>query len=95
VDDGVDGVVNDAVNNGERIYLAATVREAKAVEEWLTAAGIDYAVEVEPCGRSFLFGSVRMGAAFYVDPSHASYCREHLAASGLRRVVEDVPPEDG
>jgi len=75
----------------ERIYVAISVREARAVEEWLTAAGIEFAVEVEPAGRSFLFGRVRMGAAFYVDAAQAAYCREHLPASGLRRVVEDAP----
>ena len=67
----------------ERIYIAAAVRVARRVEEWLTSAGVDYVVQVEPFARTFLFGTVRMGAVFYVTSERASYCREQLAACGL------------
>lgn len=71
----------------ERIYIAGSLRVALRVEEWLTTAGVDYAVQVEPYGRSLLFHSLRMGAAFYVMSGQADYCREQLLAAGLGRGV--------
>lgn len=67
----------------ERIYIAGSLRVALDVEEELTTAGVDYAVQVEPFGRSLLFGTLRMGAAFYVTAGQAAYCREQLMAAGL------------
>ena len=79
------------LSDPERIYIAGTLGLAKRVEEWLTMAGVEYAVKVEPFGRSLLFGSVRMGAAFYVTSAQASYCREQLTAGGLGGGVVDTP----
>lgn len=73
---------DEAIEDGERVYVAASLREARRVEEALTGHGIEYAVEVEELGRSTLFGSLRHGAAFYVRPSQAEYCRTMLAALG-------------
>jgi hypothetical protein len=79
----------------ERIYLASSVRVARQVEEWLTVAGVNYAVQVEPFGRSLLFGTLRMGAAFYVTAGQAVHCRERLIAGGLGGgVVEDEEVEE-
>lgn len=71
----------------ERIYIAGSLRVALDVEEWLTTAGVEYAVQVEPYGRSLLFNSLRMGAAFYVTSGQAAYCRERLTAAGFGRGV--------
>ena len=71
----------------ERIFIAASLRVARRVEEWLTSAGVDYAVQVEPIGRSVLFQAVRNGAAFYVTSAQAAYWREQLTAAGLNGVV--------
>jgi len=73
----------DDLRNPEGVFLADSLRVAKRVEEWLTTAGVEYAVDVVPIGRSLLFGTLRMGAAFYVAESHASYCRQQLTAVGL------------
>ena len=73
----------EALDDPERIYIAGTLRMALRVEEWLTTAGIEYAVQVEPYGRSLLFGRLRMGAAFYVTSGQAAYCREQLMAAGF------------
>lgn len=74
----------------EQIFIAGSVRVARRVEEWLTTAGVDYAVQVEPLGRSLLFNTLRMGAAFYVTSGQAAYCRQGLTAVGLGRgVVEE------
>jgi hypothetical protein len=73
----------DALDDPERIYIAGTLRTALRIEDWLTMAGVDYAVQVEPYGRSLLFGTLRMGAAFYVRSGQAAYCREQLMTAGL------------
>lgn len=77
----------ETLDDLERIYIAGSLRVALSVEEWLTTAGVDYAVQVEPYGRSLLFSSLRMGAAFYVTSGQAAYCRERLMAAGLGRGV--------
>ena len=76
----VDG---ETLDDPERIYIAGTLRMALRIEEWLTMAGVEYAVQVEPYGRSLLFGRLRMGAAFYVTSGQAAYCREQLMAAGF------------
>lgn len=73
----------ETLEDPERIYLAGTLRMALRIEDWLTTAGVDYAVQAEPYGRSLLFNSLRMGAAFYVRSGQAAYCREQLTAAGL------------
>jgi hypothetical protein len=65
-----------------RIYLAATVSEARRVEAVLDQLDVDYSVRVEPCGRT-LFGSTRQGAAFLVDAAKADACDEALERAGL------------
>ena len=72
-----------------RVYIAGTLAEAKGVEDLLTGNGVDYIVQVEPYRSSILFGP-RHGAAFYVTEVQATFCREHLIASGYERgVLED------
>lgn len=75
-------IEDDALPEGERVYAAVTLREARRIEETLTGHGIEYAVEVEELGRTPIFGSVRHGAVFYVRASQASFCRTLLAAIG-------------
>ena len=72
----------------ERIYIAGTLAEAKDVEALLTGNGVDYVVQVEPYRASILFGP-RNGAAFYVTAVQATFCREHLTASGFQRGLLD------
>lgn len=80
----------DDLRDPELIFISGSLRTAKRVEEWLTTAGVDYVVQVEPIGRSILFRTLRMGAAFYVTSAQASYCRHQLIAAGLGRgVVEE------
>lgn len=77
----------------EQIFIAGSLRIARRAEEWLTTAGVDYAVQVEEFGRSLLFGSVRMGAAFYVNATQAEHCRQQLTAAGLGAGVVEVEEE--
>ena len=77
----------DALRDPVNIYLAASLSVARAVEALLTSRGVDYAVQVEPLGRTTLFGSLRHGAAFYVSSGQASYCRSLLRETDLRRGI--------
>jgi hypothetical protein len=72
-----------------KIFLTPSLREALRVEEVLTAAGVDYVVRVEPCGRS-LFGSPRNGAVFFVSAGQAEYCRTRLTDAGMELGVIDA-----
>jgi hypothetical protein len=81
------------IRDPERIFVASSLRLALRVEEWLTTAGVDYAVEVESIGRSLLFRTERMGAVFYVNAGQASYCREQLTAAGFGRGVVKSEPD--
>jgi hypothetical protein len=65
-----------------RIFLAATVSEARRVEAVLDQIGVEYFVRVEPCGRT-LFGSTRQGAAFFIDVAKADFSEEALVRAGL------------
>jgi hypothetical protein len=77
--------------DAEQIFIAGSLRLARRAEEWLTTAGVDYAVTVEAYGRSFLFGTERMGAVFYVASTQAAYCRQQLTAAGLGSGVVNIP----
>lgn len=74
----------------EAVALARTLRQARTIEQLLTDAGVDYAVEVEEYGRSFLFGTPRHGAVFYVSSTQAAYCRTRLVDARLGKAVIDA-----
>ena len=76
----------------ERVFIARTVRRARKLEALLTESGVDYVVQVEPYGRSLLFGTIRHGAAFYVAAAHAPRCRELLLESGFAEGLVESDP---
>ncbi len=65
-----------------RVYLAASLREAQAVETALSAAEVDFAVEVEAFASPTALGSnaARKGAGFWVREADL-----HRAADALER----------
>jgi hypothetical protein len=65
-----------------RVFVAATMAEARQVEAFLTERDIDYVVQAEALSRT-LFGSPRYWAAFYVAEAHARACGAALTAAGL------------
>jgi hypothetical protein len=65
-----------------RVFIAATMAEARAAEALLTAGDIDYVVQAEPLGRT-LFGSPRNNAVFYVVPEQAALSVNLLLSGGL------------
>ena len=75
-----------------RVYLAVTLAEAQEVERALDAAGVDYAVEVEPFASPTALGSnaPRSGAGFWVaaaalDPAADALERAGRIAGLVRR----------
>jgi hypothetical protein len=52
----------------ELVFIAKRLREALNLEELLTGAGVDYAVETDEYHGGVVLKSVRMGAFFYVRP---------------------------
>lgn len=52
------------------LYVAKKLKEALALEDLLSAAGIDYLVEPDTYRGGIIFVSERVGAFFYVHPDH-------------------------
>jgi hypothetical protein len=78
----------------ERIFIARTLRQAQKAEALLTEAGLDYVVQVEAYARSFLFGTIRYGAAFYVAAGQTAHGRERLIGGGLGKGVIEIESPD-
>jgi hypothetical protein len=64
----------------ELIYIAKRLKDALRVEDLLTRAGIDYAVETDTYQGGVMFLTERTGAFFYVLPEVGERAREILAA---------------
>ncbi len=67
-----------------RVYLAASLAEAQAAERVLTAAGLEYAVEVEELASRTLFGlgSTRRGAGLWVRAELLDAAADALERAG-------------
>jgi hypothetical protein len=63
------------------LYIAKKLKEALQVEELLTAAGIDYAVEPDTYRGGLIFASERIGAFFYVSPDALGQARDVLVSN--------------
>jgi hypothetical protein len=66
------------------VYIARKLREALALEEVMTAAGVDYVVETGEYLGGFIFQSVRTGAFFYVHPDTEQAARELMVRHGYK-----------
>jgi hypothetical protein len=67
-----------------RVYLAASLAEAQAVERALEVAEVEFAVEVEELHTRNLFGlfSARRGAGFWVREPLAGGAADALERAG-------------
>lgn len=66
-----------------RVYLAAALAEARAVEAALDAAGVEFAVEVEAYGSSSLLANAaRSGAGFWVRAPELDRAADALERAG-------------
>ena len=66
------------------IYIAKKLREALALEDRLTAAGIDYAIEIDDYRGGFIFQTLRKGAFVYVLPADLDRARQLVLDAGLK-----------
>lgn len=66
----------------ELVYIAKKLREALPLEEALTAAGINYAIELDVYSGGLIFRTERTGAFFYVMPEMVEAAKQVLR--GLR-----------
>ncbi|MCL4851613.1 MAG: hypothetical protein KJZ78_09550 [Bryobacteraceae bacterium] len=64
------------------IYIARKLKEALALEEVLTSAGLDYLIETDTYVGGFVFRRERVGAFFYVAPAATRIAVELLARNG-------------
>ncbi len=67
-----------------RVYLAASLREAEEVEATLSAAGFEFAVEVEEFASPTALGSnaARRGAGFWVREALLGGAADALQRAG-------------
>jgi hypothetical protein len=66
-----------------RVYLAAALSEARAVEAALDAAEVEFAVEVESfASTSLLANAARSGAGFWVRAPELDRAADALASAG-------------
>src|SRR4051794_314982 len=66
------------------IYIAKKLKEALALEEVLTAAGIDYHVEPDTYRGGIIFAAERIGAFFYVNPEDMHRAHEVLRTNNYK-----------
>jgi hypothetical protein len=66
------------------IYIAKKLKDALALEQILTQAGLDYGVEADNYRGGFIFQSERIGAFFYVLEETAETARGLLTSNGYR-----------
>jgi hypothetical protein len=66
------------------IYVAKKLKEALALEQLLTEAGVDYLVEPDRYSGGIIFRSERVGAFFYVTPADETAARETMRNGGYK-----------
>jgi hypothetical protein len=66
-----------------RVYLAARLEEAQAVEQALDDAGLEYGAEAEDLTPPSAFRARRRGVGFWVDAPDADRGVEALERAGL------------
>jgi hypothetical protein len=72
-----------------RVYLAASLAEAQAIEGSLDGAGLEYAVEVERLADRTLLSASRSGAGFWVRADRLDAAADLLERAGhLRGLVQ-------
>jgi hypothetical protein len=66
------------------VFIAKKLREALALEEYLTAAAVDYYIEVDTYTGGVIFRSERAGAFFYVRETERDAVAELMRKSGYK-----------
>ncbi len=66
------------------VYIAKKLREALPLEEALSAAGIDYAIELDTYSGGLIFQTQRTGAFFFVLPEKVEAAKDILRGLKLK-----------
>ncbi len=66
------------------VYIAKKLREALPLEEALSSAGIDFAVELDTYRGGLIFQTERTGAFFFVLPEKVEAAKEVLRSLKLK-----------
>jgi len=66
------------------LYIAKKLKEALRLEELLTSAEIDYAVETDEYVGGVLFRAARVGAFFYVLPDALERAQTVMQEHGFK-----------
>ncbi len=66
------------------VYIAKKLKEALALEQLFTTAGLDYLVEPDRYSGGIIFRSERVGAFFYVAPEDEPAARQTMLDGGYR-----------
>jgi hypothetical protein len=66
------------------LYIAKKLKDALALEDLLTRAGIDYLVEPDTYRGGLIFVAERVGAFFYVAPDSDEQAREVMRSNGYK-----------
>jgi hypothetical protein len=66
------------------LYIARKLKDALRVEDLLTSADIDYAVETDEYVGGVLFRAARVGAFFYVLPDALQRAQVLLQENGFK-----------
>ncbi len=66
------------------VYIAKKLRESLPLEEALTQAGIDYAIELDTYSGGLIFRSERTGVFFYVLPEKVEAAKSVIRGLNLK-----------
>ena len=66
------------------VYIAKKLKEALALEDLLTAVGIEYHVEPDTYRGGLIFAAERIGAFFYVHPEDVTQTHEVLTKNSYK-----------
>jgi hypothetical protein len=66
------------------IYVAKKLKDALRLESIFDAAGVNYGVEADEYRGGVVFGSVRVGAFFYVLPEAVPAAHEIMRRNGYK-----------
>ena len=66
------------------IYIAKKLKDALALEDMFTKAGVDYLVEPDKYSGGVIFRSERVGAFFYVAPPDEDATCSLMLAHGYK-----------
>jgi hypothetical protein len=71
------------------VFIGKRLSESKTVEQVLSDAGIDYAVEVDYYTGGVIFRRERAGAFFYVDEGSLEKARAAMRLAGHKPFVDE------